>query len=91
VSTPIPHKWRSVDLEGVGAFEVRRPTLRDTQSAAPDDLAWWAVCVRRDGVQLTRDEVLDMDAEVAGMLAKEVVAKRPTSPPSGGSSGSHQA
>jgi hypothetical protein len=78
--------WRQVDLEGVGAFEVRRPTLRDTAAATPDDIAWWATCVRRNGVPMTRDEVLDLDAEVAGMLAREVVRKRPTAPPSGGCS-----
>lgn len=81
-----PSKWRAVDLEGVGAFEVRRPTLRDTATASAEDLAWWAPCVRRDGVEMTRDEVLDLDADVAAMLAREVVKKRPTAPPSGGSS-----
>lgn len=74
-------------LDGIGDVEVRRPTLRDVSGAQPGDQAWWHACVRRRGVALTHDEVLDLDVEVAAALAAEVTKARPTQPPSGGSGG----
>jgi len=86
MSTTTP-SWRALDLDGVGAVEVRRPTLRDTVEAKTDDPVWWVRCVRWRDTQapLTRDEVLDMDAACAGALAQEVIRPRPIQPPSGGS------
>lgn len=79
--------WRAVHLEGIGDLEVRRPTLRDVSTAEPGDQAWWHACVRRRGVCFTKDEVLDLDVEVAAALAAEVTKARPTQPPNGGSGG----
>lgn len=79
--------WRMVHLDGVGAIEVRRPTLRDICDVQPGDQAWWHRCVRRNGAAMSRDEVLDLDVEVAAALAAEVTKARPTQPPSGGSGG----
>lgn len=85
MDAPAP-SWRSVDLGAVGAFEVRRPTLRDVTAAQGGDPAWWHACVRRDGTVLTHDECLDLDVEVANALATEVMKPRehPTQPPKGG-------
>ena len=85
MSIPVT-SWRPVDLDGVGAIEVRRPTLRDSVGADGADVAWWAVCVRRNGVVLTRDDVLDMDVSDAKAIVAEVMKPRPTSAPSSGAS-----
>lgn len=81
--------WRSVDLDGVGAVEVRVPTLRDSLGMQPGDIAWWHACVRRAGAAspMTRDELLDLPVAAANALAAEVMQARPTRPPTGGSGG----
>lgn len=82
MTNPSP-KWRAVELPGVGAVEVRRPLLRDTAEATGGDVAWWHRCVRLNGVEMTREQVLDLDAEDAATLAKAVMEKRPTVAPPG--------
>lgn len=81
--------WRTVHLDGVGAVEVRRPTLRDITGAQANDVAWWHGCVRIDGKELTRDECLDLDSEIANQLAQEVAKPRshPSQAPSGACGG----
>lgn len=86
MEAPVP-SWRSVDLGAVGAYEVRRPTLRDVTGAQNGDPAWWHACVRRNGVVLSHEECLDLEVELANALAVEVMKPKPnpTPPPSGGS------
>ena len=79
--------WRTVHLDGVGPFEVRRPIVRDMAAAQSGDPAWWHVCVRVDGKELTKEDVLDMDVEVASVLAAEVTKPRPTAAPPSGAGG----
>lgn len=86
MDAPAP-SWRSVDLGAVGAFEVRRPTLRDVTAAQGGDPAWWHACVRRDGTVLSHEECLDLDVEVANALATEVMKPRPTTAPASGAPG----
>jgi len=81
--------WRAVDLGGVGAVEVRGPTLRDAVGVDTSDLAWWHRCVRTPGSEQpwTREQLLDLPVQAANELANEVMQARPTQPPSGGSGG----
>lgn len=81
--------WRTVDLQGVGALEVRVPTLRDSLGVDGTDVAWWHRCVRWPGASepLTRDELLDFPVASANALAAEVMKAPFTEPPSGGSGG----
>lgn len=80
--------WRRVDLDGVGAVEVRAVTLRDTVGIDTSDPAWFHKAVRHaGGEQLTRDELLDLPVAAANQLAGEVMRARPTQPPSGGFGG----
>lgn len=79
--------WRLVNLDGIGDVEVRRPIVRDMANATSGDQFWWHVCVRRNGREMTKDEVLDLDVEIAAAIATEVTKPRPTRPPSGGSGG----
>jgi len=79
--------WRPVHLEGVGPFEVRRPTLRDVTGAQTGDPAWWHACVRVGGAEMTKDQCLDLDADVANALALEVMKPRPTTAPASGAPG----
>jgi|DEB19_MinimDraft_3_1074340.scaffolds.fasta_scaffold32458_4 hypothetical protein len=78
--------WRALHLDGVGAVEVRRPTLRDIAGASDKDPAWWHGCVRIDGQPLTRDQCLDLEADIANALAQEVAKPRshPSQAPSDG-------
>lgn len=87
MTSPAP-SWRRVDLEGVGALEIRPITLRDTVGVDVNDPSWFHVVVRHAGGEpLTRDEVLDLPIAVANALAQEVMAPRPIQPPNGGSGG----
>ena len=72
--------WRRVDLDGVGAVEVRAVTLRDTVGADVSDPSFIHRCVRHpDGAGYTRDEILDLPVGAANQLAAEVMKARPTS------------
>jgi len=80
--------WRRVDLDGVGAVEVRPVTLRDTVGVDVNDPSWFHVVVRHaDGRPFTKDDVLDLPLEAANTLAQEVIRPRPTQPPTGGFGG----
>lgn len=80
--------WRRVDLDGVGAVEVRAVTLRDTVGIDVTDPAWFHGVVRHPGGEtFTRDELLDLPIAAANQLASEVMQTRPTRPPNGGSGG----
>jgi hypothetical protein len=77
-----------VDLDGVGAVEVRAVTLRDVEGLDMSDRAWWHVAVRGvDGAKVDRDWLLDLPISAANQLAEEVMSSRPTQPPKGGSGG----
>jgi hypothetical protein len=78
--------WRQVDLDGVGAVEVRPVTLRDTVGADVTDPSFIHKCVRHVGGEVyTQDEILDLPVAAANALAGEVMKARPTSAPSGAS------
>jgi hypothetical protein len=76
--------WRLVDLDGVGAVEIRPVTLRDTVGADVTDPSFIHRCVRHPGAEVyTRDEILDLPVAAANQLAAEVMKPRPTTAPSG--------
>lgn len=85
--TAMGPSWRTVHLDGVGEVEVRRPVVRDMDAAQSGDPAWWHVCVRAGGIVLTRDQVLDLDVDIATALAAEVMRPRPTAAPPSGAPG----
>lgn len=80
--------WRRVDLDGVGAVEIRPVTLRDTIGVDATDPSWFYVVLRHAGGDpFTKEELLDLPLEAANLLAQEVLRPRPTQPPNGGSGG----
>ncbi len=80
--------WRPVDLDGVGAVEVREVRVRDTVGIDLADPGWIHVLVRHaDGTPFTRDEVLDLPLAAGNALAQEVLQTHPTRRPSAASGG----
>lgn len=80
--------WRRVDVDGVGAVDVRPVLLRDTVGIdLSADPAWFHVVLRHgDGRPFTRDDLLDLPVSAANALAQEVMQTRPTQRPSAASS-----
>lgn len=80
--------WRRVDLDGVGAVEVRAVTVRDTIGVDLSDPGWIHAVVRHvDGRPFTRDDVLDLPLSAGNALAQEVMDSHPTQRPSAASGG----